>query len=132
MKNIVNYIDEYNTAYSEFKAVTEGKEYKDSVFESLSEKDFLDVFEDVIRSKKININESKPNIVDYINMNLNNVPIEEGALGAVLGGVLGLTVGPTIGKAICSALNIQKGALYDLLTSRLVTTAIATKLGLRA
>lgn len=57
--------------------------------------------------------------------------IKEGILGGILGGITGVTFGPTVGKAICDALGIGKGVLYDLFTSKLVTGAIATKLGLR-
>lgn len=57
--------------------------------------------------------------------------IKEGVLGGLIGGLTGVTFGPTVGKAICDALGIGKGVLYDLFTSKLVTGAIATKLGLR-
>ena len=37
--------------------------------------------------------------------------------------------GPSIGKAICKALGIEKGLLYNLLTSRIFTTAVAAYIG---
>jgi hypothetical protein len=58
--------------------------------------------------------------------------IDEGLLGAILGGAAGLIAGPALGKIIANALGIEKGVLYDLLTSRLVTTAIGAALGKRA
>lgn len=60
----------------------------------------------------------------------NNIPIEEGVLGAIAGFVGGATLGPKIGQAICKALGIDpKGTLGSLMTSRLVTTAVATHIG---
>lgn len=60
------------------------------------------------------------------------LPIDEGLLGAIVGGAAGLTFGPRIMKAICSALGIdEKGALGSLMTSRLIMTAVAGKIGAR-
>lgn len=57
-------------------------------------------------------------------------PIEEGVLGAIAGFVGGAALGPKIGNAICKALGIDpKGTLGSLMTSRLVTTAVATHIG---
>ena len=39
--------------------------------------------------------------------------------------------GKTVGKAIAKVLGIQKGALYDLMTSRLVGAALGAVLGKR-
>ena len=47
------------------------------------------------------------------------------------GGLTGATIGPSIGKAICKALGIEKGLLYDLLTSRIFTTAVASYIGFK-
>jgi len=59
-------------------------------------------------------------------------PIEEGILGAIVGGLTGATFGPKLGQAICSALGIDpKGALGSLITSRLILTAIGTKIGMK-
>lgn len=60
------------------------------------------------------------------------LPIDEGLLGAIVGGAAGLTFGPRIMTAICNALGIDtKGALGSLMTSRLIMTAVAGKLGSR-
>jgi len=59
-------------------------------------------------------------------------PIDEGILGALVGGVTGFTFGPKVMNAICSALGIDpKGALGSLMTSRLIMTAVAGKIGAR-
>jgi hypothetical protein len=60
----------------------------------------------------------------------NNTPIEEGLGKALLGGLAGVTVGPAIMKAVCRVLGINEGgALGNLMTSRLVLTAMGSYLG---
>ena len=55
--------------------------------------------------------------------------MDEGFFGSLAGGITGLTIGPAIGKAICKALGITSGLLYNLFTSRVFTTAVATYIG---
>jgi hypothetical protein len=52
--------------------------------------------------------------------------IDEGILGRVLGGIAGFAVGPSVGKVIANALGIDKGIIYDMLTSRLVGAALGS------
>jgi hypothetical protein len=52
--------------------------------------------------------------------------LDEGFFGKLLGAATGFVVGPTIGRIIANALGIERGVLYDMLTSRLVTTALGT------
>lgn len=60
----------------------------------------------------------------------NNTPIEEGLGKALLGGLAGVTVGPAIMKAVCKVLGINEGgALGNLMTSRLILTAMGGYLG---
>lgn len=60
----------------------------------------------------------------------NNVPIDEGILGAIGGAILGTAFGPKLGGAICKALGCDpKGAFGSLITSRLVMGAIGTTMG---
>jgi hypothetical protein len=54
--------------------------------------------------------------------------IDEGILGTILGGAAGFLLGPTIGKIIANALGIEKGILYDMFTSRLVSTALGASI----
>lgn len=50
-----------------------------------------------------------------------NIPIDEGLFGAIGGA----TIGPKVMKAVCKALGIdEKGMLGNLMTSRLVLTAV--------
>ena len=46
--------------------------------------------------------------------------IDEGFFSTVLGGLAGVTLGASIMKAVCKALGLEKGMIYDLLTSKLV------------
>jgi len=54
--------------------------------------------------------------------------LDEGFLGKIVGGVAGFLIGPTIGRIIANALGIEKGILYDMFTSRLVSTALGSAL----
>lgn len=55
-----------------------------------------------------------------------NKEIDEGLLGSIIGGLGGAAIGPAIGKAICKALGVSSGMLYNLLTSRMFTTMVAS------
>jgi hypothetical protein len=46
--------------------------------------------------------------------------INEGFFGTALG----FLIGPSIGKVIAKALGVEKGILYDMFTSRLVSAAL--------
>ena len=54
--------------------------------------------------------------------------LNEGIIGRTLGGIAGFAVGPKIGKIIAKVLGIEKGAFYNLLTSRIVSAALAQEL----
>lgn len=54
--------------------------------------------------------------------------MNEGILGNALGLASGALAGPAVGKAVAKGLGIDKGTLYDLLTSRLVGAAIGKEL----
>ena len=58
------------------------------------------------------------------------VPLDEGIGNAILGAAAGITAGPTIMKGVCKVLGISEtGALGNLMTSRLILTALAGYLG---
>lgn len=60
----------------------------------------------------------------------NNVPIQEGLFGALVGGVAGMTIAPVIMKTLCGIIGVDpKGQFGSILTSRLVLTALCTKMG---
>ena len=83
--------------------------------------------------EQIVLNESQmieiENVSDNIAELIKNGEIDESVIGSLIGGLTGVTIGPSIGKAICKALGIEKGLLYDLFTSRIFTTAVATYIG---
>lgn len=59
-------------------------------------------------------------------------PIDEGLFGAIIGGIAGITIAPSVMKAICKILGIDvKGQFGNLMTSRLVLTALCTEMGWR-
>ncbi len=54
--------------------------------------------------------------------------LDEGILGRIIGGVAGFVIGPAVGKIVANALGIEKGILYDMFTSRLVSAALGASL----
>lgn len=54
--------------------------------------------------------------------------LNEGIIGRAIGAIGGFALGPKIGKLIAKVLGIQKGPLYNLLTSRVVGAALAQEL----
>lgn len=52
--------------------------------------------------------------------------LDEGILGSILGGLTGFVVGPAIGRVIANSLGVEKGIIYDMLTSRLVGAALGS------
>jgi len=64
---------------------------------------------------------------EYIQANgIENV--DEGILGRIIGGVAGFVIGPAIGKIIANALGIERGIIYDMFTSRLVSAALGSSI----
>lgn len=60
----------------------------------------------------------------------NKMPIDEGLFGAIFGGLTGATAGPAVMKAVCHVLGIdERGTLGNLMTSRMVLTALGGYLG---
>lgn len=95
----------------------------------------MKTIEEIINAKETEINESL--VYDEIIQKLNeakenNIPVDEGILGAVTGGLLGTTVGPKLMQAVCKALGVDvKGSFGSLLTSKLVMGAVGTSMGWR-
>lgn len=52
--------------------------------------------------------------------------LDEGFIGRLVGGAAGFLVGPTIGRIIANALGVEKGILFDMFTSRLVSAALGS------
>ena len=72
------------------------------------------------------INEAAEKIAEKIK---NGETVDEGLFGSVVGGLAGAAIGPAIGRAICQALGITSGLLYNLLNSRMFTSAVAAYIG---
>lgn len=101
-------------------------------------KDFIEVKESLFECTQTEglteeqINEAEQiynKIDDYLAKGGKLQDLDEGFFSGLVGGAAGAAFGPAIGKAICKALGIERGVLYDLFTSRLVTTAIGVALG---
>ena len=66
-------------------------------------------------------------IEEYINENgIQN--LDEGILGRIVGGIAGFVVGPAIGRIVANALGIERGIIYDMLTSRIVSAALGSSI----
>ena len=72
------------------------------------------------------INEAAEKIAEKIK---NGESVDEGLFGSVVGGLTGAVMGPAIGRAICRAFGITSGLLYNLLNSRMFTSAVAAYIG---
>ena len=134
MSTILEYIEhegDRKMAMEALQAGFKGLSFDESVFTKVNEKELTELLFEALKDYN-SVNESEKSILDCIHDVANEQEVDEGIIAGVLGGVAGLAFGPKVGQALCSALNVQKGVLYDLLTSRLVTTAICMKLGLRA
>lgn len=89
---------------------------------------------ETIAQETLSINEEQQaydNLIQILQeAKANNTPIDEGLGKAILGGLAGAIVGPMIMKAVCSVLGInENGALGNLMTSRVILTAMGGYLG---
>lgn len=91
----------------------------------------MENIDNFINNEQITEELSYDNIIQKLQEAKNNeVPVEEGILGAIGGAILGASFGPKLGNAICSALGVDpKGTFGSILTSRLVLAAIGGKMG---
>lgn len=55
--------------------------------------------------------------------------INEGFFGALIGGLAGVSAGAAIMKAVCKAIGVDKGPLYDLLTSKVICGVAGAAIG---
>ena len=60
---------------------------------------------------------------------LMDTKLTEGILGGLIGGLTGFALGQSVGKIVARCLGVEKGLLYDLLTSKAIATAIGYELG---
>ena len=116
------------------------KTYFDIKKDEMLEKDALVLFAQLYE-KITNLNEKEIAFIkESVESDVDNNDIEkmmedqanEGIIGGLVGGIGGLAFGSKIGAAICKALGVTQGPLYSLLTSKIMTTAICTYLGIKA
>ena len=82
---------------------------------------------DSLIDKHINLLESLQ--VEFITKLINDPSsINEGILGRAIGGLAGFALGPKVGRLIAKVLGVEQGPLYNLLTSRIVSAAMAQEL----
>lgn len=118
------------------------KTYKDLENEGIKERQALELFTELY-NKALSLNSRE---IEFIKESAKTDNIEnskdieammedqsnEGLIGGLVGGIGGLAFGSKIGAAICKALGITQGPLYNLMTSKIMTTAICTYLGIKA
>lgn len=121
MANIKTYTDMLNDKQTDAEALKLFNELYEKI-NALSDKELRYISESV----KNNI----PENVESIETELNTLQ-NEGFFGGATGLIGGLIAGDKLGKAICQALGVTTGPLYNLLTSKIVMTAICTYLGIK-
>jgi len=121
MANIKTYTDMLNDKHTDAEALKLFNELYEKI-NALSDKELRYISESV----KNNI----PENVESIETELNTLQ-NEGFFGGATGLIGGLIAGDKLGKAICQALGVTNGPLYNLLTSKIVMTAICTYLGIK-
>jgi len=60
-----------------------------------------------------------------------NEPVLESAIGKIIGGLTGAVLGKRVGKIIAKVMGVEKGVLYDMLTSRVFAIRLGVALGKR-
>ena len=90
-------------------------------------KKLSDICTDKYGYRKLKINESLAVKLDNTTDIVNDIGIEkidEEKIDEIFGGIAGYLVGPSVGRSIAKALGVEKGLLYDFLTSRLTGAAL--------
>lgn len=73
----------------------------------------------------------KANEEGYTLQQLQEELANEGFIGSILGGLTGFALGQAVGRMVANALGVEKGLLFDLMTSRIIGAAIGYHLGKR-
>jgi hypothetical protein len=73
----------------------------------------------------------KANEEGYTIQQLQEELANEGFIGSILGGLTGFALGQAVGRMVANALGVEKGLLFDLMTSRVIGAAIGYHLGKR-
>ena len=91
----------------------------------------MKTIEEIMKEEQVNEVLTYDDIISKLNeAKENNIPLDEGLLGAIGGVILGSTMGPKLGAAICKGLGCDpKGTFGNLITSKLVMGAICGYMG---
>lgn len=121
VKTFIEYLEENKVTSEELELLQEGLQQEWTLELEKKVDDAVDSFLNEYRDSdgKLDINKFNDDVTN------------EGIFGSIIGGLTGFALGKTIGKMIAKVLGIDKGVLYDLLTSRLVGTALGSVIGKR-
>lgn len=114
MKEFIDYLKEKNAESTD--SSSDVKLFTEYFMQSQKDLEYLTESENAEVDKWVTVFEEE------YDGDINN--IDEGLLGRIVGGTAGFLVGPTIGKVIAKALGVEKGILFDMFTSRLVSAAL--------
>ena len=121
MKTFNDYLVENEISEQDYELIREGLQEEWTPELEAKVDEALDIFE------KEYMKEDGTYDLERLNEEITN----EGLFGSIIGGLAGFALGKSIGKMIARVLGIQKGIFYDLLTSRLVGTALGASMGKR-
>jgi hypothetical protein len=121
MKTFVKYLEENQVTEKEIQLLNEGLQQEWTPELEAKVDEAVDSF----------LNEYRDGNGDLDLERFNEEMTNEGLFGSIVGGLTGFALGKSMGKMIAKVLGIDKGVLYDLLTSRLVGTALGATIGKR-
>jgi hypothetical protein len=121
MKTFVKYLEENQVTEKEIQLLNEGLQQEWTPELEAKVDEAVDAF----------LNEYRDDNGDLDLERFNEEVTNEGFFGSIIGGLTGFALGKSMGKMIAKVLGIDKGVLYDLLTSRLVGTALGATIGKR-
>ena len=121
MKTFVKYLEENQVTEKEMQLLNEGLQQEWTPELEAKVDEAVDAF----------LNEYRDDNGDLDLERFNEEVTNEGFFGSIIGGLTGFALGKSMGKMIAKVLGIDKGVLYDLLTSRLVGTALGATIGKR-
>lgn len=121
IKTFNDYLTENNCTDQDMQIIREGLESEWTPELEAKVNEAIDAF---IKEYQ---NEDGSYDLDRLNEEITN----EGLLGSIIGGLAGFALGKSVGTMICRVLGVERGILFDLLTSRLVGTALGASLGKR-
>lgn len=117
MKEYIEFIQEKNSSDNIISILNEGLKSTLTEEEELLIDEKVELFVSEYLKKEKGLNDLSEELTN------------EGFLGSIFGGLTGFALGSTIGKIVARTLGIEKGILYDVLTSKLVATSLGAAIG---